>query len=416
MEENMITQKQLENYAELAVKVGVNLQKGQELVVSIPVECAEFARMVTKSAYEAGAKRVWIKWADDAITRMNMQYQELSELQDIKPFVVEQAHYEVDNRVAFLFVSAADPELYAGLDANKVKAAQMARIKALKFSGDSRSSNLCRWTIVSLPTVKWAKKIFPDAKDAEDAVDKLWNGIIKAMRLNEEDPVKAWEEHIARLSRRADFLNEHHFDHIHMVNGRGTDLRVGLIPTHIWIAAGEKAQDGIDFTANMPTEEVFTAPDKYNVNGTLVNALPLCHNGNIIDKFSITFKDGRIADYSAEVGYDTLKECIETDEGSHHIGEIALIGKRSPIAEQGILFYNTLFDENASCHLAIGAAYPTNSTDSADMTSEKRERLHLNESLIHVDFMIGTPDMEIYGVQKDGTEVQLFHDGDWIIK
>jgi len=284
----MITQKQLQNYARLAVRIGVNLQKGQELVVSIPVECAEFARLVTKEAYDAGAKRVKIKWADDTIARLNMERQDIETVQEIPQYVIDEAHYEVDNRVAFMFISAADPELYLGIDMAKIKAAQMARIKALKFSGEARSANVCRWTIVSLPTEKWAKKIFPNAADAADAIDKLWNGIIKAMRLDEEDPVKAWEEHIERLERRAKFLNENHFDYIHMLSKKGTDLKVGLAPKHVWMAAGEKAKDGVDFTANMPTEEIFTAPHKYKVDGTLVNALPLCHNGNIIDNFKIS--------------------------------------------------------------------------------------------------------------------------------
>ncbi|MEG1711119.1 MAG: aminopeptidase, partial [Clostridia bacterium] len=344
----MITKKQLKNYAKLAIKLGVNLQKGQELIINSPVESAEFARLATEEAYKAGAKRVWVKWMDDTVSRINMENQSIETLQDFPQYLIDEAHYQVDNRFAYLFVSSTDPELYSKIPQEKLKASQMARIKAIRFSVEARSSNLCRWTIVSVPTVAWAKKIFPNANTAHAAIDLLWTGIIKSMRLDTVDPIKAWEDHIAHLSRRAEFLNENNFHHIHMINEKGTDLNVALAKNHIWMAAGEKAQDGIDFTANMPTEEVFTAPDKYNVNGVLVNALPLCHNGNIIDDFSISFKDGRITDFSAKVGYDTLKQAIETDEGSHHLGEIALIGKNSPIAMQHILYYNTLFDENAS--------------------------------------------------------------------
>ncbi len=411
----MITQEQLKKYAELAVKMGINVQPGQEVVITAPVDSAEFARYTVEEAYKAGAKKVWVKWTDDFVSRKAMEYQSLETVQEFPDYLVEEAKYQVEKRVAFLFINSCDPKLYEGIDSKKVDLSTKTRIKNLRFSMDARSSNLCRWTIVCTPTVAWAKTIFPEAKSDKEAIDRMWDAIIKAMRLNEPDPVQAWKDHIAKLSERAKFLNDNNFEYIRVKNELGTDIKVGLVENHIWLAAGEKAQDGLDFTANMPTEEVFTAPHKYKVEGTVYSAMPLCKTGNMIDKFYLTFKDGKVVDYHAEVGNDTLTHIMETDEGSLHIGEIALIGKNSPIALQNILFYNTLYDENASCHLAIGNAYPTTIKGGNDMTPEEKDKAGLNISLNHVDFMFGTKKTEIFGIRHDGTEVQLFADGDWII-
>ena len=275
-------------------------------------------------------------------------------------------------------------------------------------------SNYLRWTIVSVPTDAWANKVFPN--DPTDvAVEKMWQAIGHIMRLDCDDPVAAWRKHIDTLHRRADFLNSHNFEYIHLKNGSGTDLKVGLATDHQWIAAEEEGQDGVPFTANMPTEEIFTAPHNKKIDGTVVNALPLVNNGNVIDKFSITFKNGKVVDYSAEVGHDALKGILTTDEGVLSLGEIALIGKKSPIAESGILFYNTLFDENASCHLAFGASYPTTVKGGNDMTDEQLAQHGMNQSLQHVDFMIGTKDIDIDGIAYDGTVTPLFRDGEWVI-
>lgn len=411
----MITQKQLQQYAELAVKVGINVQPGQEVVITAPVDCADFARLTLEEAYKAGAKKVFMKWTDDYINRKAMEYQTIETVQEFPEFLVEEGRYQVSKRVAYLFINSSDPQLYEGIDSKKLEASMRTRIKNMKFATDARGSNYCRWTIVCTPTAAWAKKIFPNAKSNEEAIDLMWNAIIKAMRLDQPDPVQAWKEHIEKLTARAEFLNKNNFEYVHIKSGIGTDVKIGLVPNHLWLAAGEKAQDGIDFTANMPTEEVFTAPHKYKVDGVVYAAMPLSRNGNLIDKFHFVFKNGRVEDYNAEVGYEALKGLIDTDEGSRHIGEVALIGKNSPIATQNLLFYNTLFDENASCHLALGNSYPTNVKNGTDMDEKAKEENGLNTSMNHVDFMIGTADTEITGIKYDGTEVQLFKDGDWVI-
>ena len=246
-------------------------------------------------------------------------------------------------------------------------------------------------------------------------MDRLWESIAAVMRLNEPDPTAAWKEHIATLHRRADFLNAHRFSALRLTSKNGTDLTVGLADGHTWLAAEEVGQDGVPFTANMPTEEIFTAPHRAHVNGVVKNALPLSHNGTIIDDFSLTFRDGKVVDFSAGKGYEALAGIFDTDEGASRLGEVALIGKRSPISELGILFYNTLFDENASCHLAFGQAYPTTLEGGNGFSEKELEARGANRSVEHVDFMVGAKDLRVVGIAEDGTETELFSDGDWIV-
>ena len=273
-------------------------------------------------------------------------------------------------------------------------------------------SNGIRWCVVSVPTLAWAKKVFPNSPNPEQSLSQQ---IENAMRLNTENPLNAWQQHIKVLENRAKFLNEQRFSFIHLKNGKGTDLKVGLCDNHIWTSARELAKDGVPFMANMPTEEIFTAPHRLKVDGVLKSAMPLCVNGQIIDDFSITFKNGKIVDYCANLGHGALKGLIETDKGTLRLGEIALIGKNSPIAKSNVLFYNTLFDENASCHLAIGKGYPTTVKDGDKLTKKELLELGLNDSTEHEDFMIGTPDLSVVGIKQNGKEVPLFIDGEWVI-
>lgn len=273
-------------------------------------------------------------------------------------------------------------------------------------------SNAIRWCIVSVPTKEWAKRVFPTSFNPEQ---ELSNQIEMAMRLDAYSPVEAWQEHIEILNKRADFLNKQRFSFLLFKNSIGTNLKVGLSQNHVWLCAEEKAKDGINFVANMPTEEVFTAPHKDKVDGVLKSAMPLCLNGQIIDNFTIEFKKGKIVSFSAEKGYDALKQLIETDDGTKRLGEVALIGKNSPIAKSKVLFYNTLFDENASCHLAIGKAYPTTILGGDKLTISELKKLGANDSTEHEDFMIGTPDLSVIGVKENGESVQIFSDGEWVI-
>ena len=404
----------LEKFAELAVRVGANLQKGQEVVLRCDVEVADFARLLAKKAYEFGAKRVHLQWRDEKISRIHMDCAATDVLCQVPSYELEQSDYFIRNRCCLISVAAGDPNLYRGCDADKVAKVNAETGRAQRKFREATMSNLLRWTIVSVPTGNWARAVFPD-DPPEIAADRLWESIAAVMRLNEPDPVAAWKEHIATLHRRAELLNAHAFSALRLTSGNGTDLTVGLAEGHIWLAAEETGQDGIPFTANMPTEEIFTAPHRTRVNGVVRNALPLSHNGTIIDDFSITFRDGEVTDFSAGKGYDALRGLLETDAGTKRLGEIALIGKSSPIAKLGILFYNTLFDENASCHLAFGQAYPTTIRGGNELTEHELEARGANRSVEHVDFMVGAKDLRIVGIAEDGSETELFSEGDWIV-
>lgn len=410
----MLSNEKQKQFARLAVEIGVNLQKGQILIINSPIECGEFARIIAETAFEAGAKDVFVYWKDEKLSKIRYQHADTETLVDIPEWMVAQKLYGVTQKAAHISITSDDPDIFEGIDAGKIKAYSTESSKKFIEFRKATMSNAVRWCIVPVPSVNWAKKIFPNCSD-EQAVDKLWDAIAVTMRLNEKDPVKAWKEHNEKLEHRAKFLNEHNFEYIRMTNSKGTDLKVGLAEGHIWTGAGEKALDGINFTANMPTEEVFTAPHKYKVNGIVKSALPLVENGTVIDDFFIEFKDGRVCNFGAAKGYETLKNLVETDEGSHYLGEIALIGKHSPISELGILFYNTLFDENASCHLALGKGYPSTVKNGDKLTVEQLDKLGVNDSIEHCDFMVGTKDLHVEGIGYDGKVVALFEDGEWVI-
>lgn len=410
----MLSRDKLEKFAELAVRVGANMQKGQEVVLRCDVAVADFARVLAKKAYECGAKRVHMQWRDEKIARIHMDCAETETLCKVPDYQLAESDYFIKNRCCLISVAAGDPNIFKGCDPEKVAKVNAATGTAQRAFREATMSNLLRWTIVSVPTENWAKAVFPDAPP-ERAVDRLWESIAAVMRLNEPDPAAAWKEHIATLHRRADFLNAHRFSALRLTSKNGTDLTVGLADGHTWLAAEEVGQDGVPFTANMPTEEIFTAPHRAHVNGVVKNALPLSHNGTIIDDFSLTFRDGKVVDFSAGKGYEALAGIFDTDEGASRLGEVALIGKRSPISELGILFYNTLFDENASCHLAFGQAYPTTLEGGNGFSEKELEARGANRSVEHVDFMVGAKDLRVVGIAEDGTETELFSDGDWIV-
>lgn len=410
----MLNNKQMENFAELAVKVGANMQRGQEVMIRADVKCAEFAHLIAQKAYEFGAKIVHMEWSDEDLARINMLNASTEALCDVPKHTVALWDHCIERKCCLISISARNPAVYAGCDADKLAAYQLAFSKARNKFLSATMSNYLRWTIVSIPTPEWASKVFPN-DPIDVAVDKMWNAIGHIMRLDTPDPTAAWRKHIDTLHRRADFLNKHNFEYIHMRNARGTDLKVGLAIDHTWLAAEEEGQDGLPFTANMPTEEIFTAPHNKKIDGTVVNALPLVFNGNVIDDFQITFEKGKVVSYKADVGYDVLKGLLESDKGVLSLGEIALIGKNSPIAESGILFYNTLFDENASCHLAFGASYPTTVKNGNGMNAKQKAEHGMNQSLQHVDFMVGTKDLDVDGIGFDGKVTPLFRDGEWVI-
>lgn len=407
MEENF-----LKKFAETVLKIGVNLQENQGLEIICPVEKSDVAVTLTEAAYRLNAKIVNVRWECESVDRLNYLNADTETLTDVPKWFIDSKNYLVKKGFCYCAIAAEDPSAFLGVPPEKLAAAAKARGKALKNFYESVMSNGIRWCVVSVPTKNWAKKVFPNSVDPEN---ELLGLIEKTMRLDAENPVLAWEKHIKTLNKRAEFLNSHNFEYLHFTNSIGTDFMVGLCEDHTWISAEEKAKDGLPFVANMPTEEVFTAPHRLKAKGTVKSAMPLCYEGQIIDGFSLTFKNGKVVDFSAEKGYDTLKHLIETDSGTRRLGEVALIGKNSPIAKSKVLFFNTLFDENASCHIALGKGYPTTVKNSETLSKKELTKKGLNDSIEHVDFMIGTADLKIDGIKKDKAAVPLFRNGDWII-
>lgn len=404
----------LRKYADLLVATGVNLQEGQILVVSCPVECAPFARLIAEAAYKRGARQVVMNWGDEQISRLTYLHAPDDVFDEFPEWRKEFYLSLARKGAAFLSIAAADPEAMKGVDPNRIMRSQIAANQAIKEYADRMMSNKNRWLVASVPTKAWAKKVFPHLNE-EEAVEKLWEAIIQATRADHDDPIQAWKDHSARLHERVEYLNKIRFKELHFKNSLGTDLVVELPEKHLWAGGSEVSADGIPFNPNIPSEEVFTLPKKDGVNGIVYSSKPLNYHGQLIDSFSLTFKEGKIVDFTAKVGYDALKSLIETDEGSRYLGEVALVPYDSPISKSNILFYNTLFDENASCHLAIGRAYPTSLIGGNEMTAEELASQGANYSITHVDFMFGTEDLDIIGITKDGKTVQVFKDGNFVI-
>ncbi|MBP5686156.1 MAG: aminopeptidase [Clostridia bacterium] len=408
----MLTGKTLCDFAELALKIGVNLQKGQGLEIVCPTEKSDVAEAIALKAYEIGAKIVRVRWENDKTDRINYLHADKDALCEVPKWYVDSKNYLLKNDFCYIAIAAEDPSAFKDVPENKLAAVAKARGKKLKKYFDEVMANGIRWCVISVPTEDWAKQVFPNT---ENPSEKLSAAIEKTMRLDKKDPVKEWRKHIEKLNVHAQFLNDANFEYLHFENGKGTDLYVGLAIDHVWISAEEKAKDGVPFVANMPTEEVFTAPHNKKIDGVVKSALPLCYNGQIIDDFSLTFKKGRIVDFSAGKGYGLLKNLINTDSGTKSLGEVALIGKNSPIAQSKILFYNTLFDENASCHIAIGQGYPTTVKNGENLSAKEKKEKGLNDSIEHVDFMIGTPDLKVTGITFDGKQIPVFRNGEWVI-
>lgn len=406
--------KKLAKYAELIVKQGVNLQKGELVAISAPVLAADLVREVVKTAYEYGAPRVILFWNDDEVSKLHYLYQTEETLKDIPKWQIDSRDFIVDNKGVYINIISDDPEIFEDIPPQKISAASRAANKAMIRFRESTGSNETRWCIVAYPNAAWAKKMFPELNE-KAGVEKMWKYIHKTMRLDKADSLEAWRKHAAKLSRRSKFLNRAKIVSFHYKNGLGTDFTIGMPKDYIFTGAVEKGGGNVDFTANMPTEEIFSSPDRLSANGTLVASKPLVRAGSIIENFSLTFKDGKIIDFKAEKGYDTLKEIIETDEGSHYLGEIALVGYNSPIQNLNALFYNTLFDENASCHFAIGRGFPSCVKNGNKMSIEEQIKAGINDSLEHVDFMVGTKDLSIVATTQKGEEIEIFKDGDWMI-
>lgn len=401
----------LSKYADLAATVGVNVQQGQTLVVNAPIAGAEFVRLITAKAYALGASLVKVNWSDEFITRQQFEHAAPEVFTKAPTWFAGEMTEFAENGAAFLNVIAENPDALKGIDPERIANFQKTRGAALKKYRELQMSDKVSWSIVAIPSQAWADKVFPDAP-AEERVDKLWEAIFHTVRLDREDPVAAWQEHLDTLEQKADVLNAKKYKSLHYI-APGTDLTIELPKGHLWAQGDSINAKGHSFVANMPTEEVFTAPLKNGVNGTVRATKPLSYGGNIIDGFSITFENGRIVSVSADKGQDSLEYLIGLDEGAKYLGEVALVPHKSPISESNILYFNTLFDENASNHLAIGTAYAFCLEGGKEMTEDELVENGLNTSVTHVDFMIGSGEMDIYGIHEDGSQEPVFLKGNW---
>lgn len=404
---------QMENYADLIVRAGVNVQPGQLLVINAPIECAAFARLLCEKAYDAGAGDVFVFWNDELLRKLRLERADIPHLEDVPPWLLDARLFYVKEKGACVIsIYAENPDLLQDIDPNKAAAEHKALASLMKPYRRHMMGNLARWCVVAMPTVGWAKKVFPE-KSTADAVEALQQAIYQASRADGDDPVSAWARHTAQMQARLDRMNDYRFSALHYTSGNGTDFTIGLADDHIWCGGIEHDPQQTPFSANIPTEEIFTAPHRDRANGIVKASKPLLYNGILIQDLSLTFQDGRVVDFSARENAETLGHLLETDEGSRYLGEIALVPDDSPISNMGFLFYNTLFDENAACHFALGEAYPT-TIGGEDRSEEALKQKGLNTSLSHEDFMVGAADTAIDGITASGEKIAVFRGGNFV--
>ncbi|WP_341321461.1 aminopeptidase [Solibacillus sp. FSL H8-0523] len=408
---NSIFERNLAKYAELAVKIGVNIQPNQYLYIAASIEVAPFVQKIAKIAYENGAKQVFVDFADDVISRTRYELAPEDSFDFFPPWKIQEREWLAEQGAAFMSIVSQSPDLLSGIDSKKIASFQKAAGTALNKYRQYVQADKISWTVIAAPSEQWASKVFPELPQ-EAQVNALWDAIFKATRSDLENPVQAWADHNDNLHEKVDYLNNKKYTKLHYT-APGTDLTIALPKGHLWCGAGSVNEKGDEFMANMPTEEVFTVPHKDGVNGYVSSTKPLSYGGNIIDNFKITFENGRIVNVEAEQGEEVLKNLVATDEGSHYLGEVALVPFKSPISQSNILFYNTLFDENASNHLAIGSAYAFCLEGGKTMSREELLENGLNQSITHVDFMIGSDQMNIDGIAEDGQAEPVFRNGNW---
>lgn len=402
----------LKKYARLIAETGVNVQDNHTVVLQISVDQAPLARLITEEAYRLGAAEVIVQWSDETIQREFLAHAATDRIENVPQYKIDQTDDWIAKGASRISVVSSNPDALAGVDAQRVAAFQAANGKALVNLRKATQANKVSWTVVAAASEGWAAKVFPELATSEEQVDALWNEIFKTTRIYEENPVIAWDIHDKKLQEKAAELNEQQFTALHYT-APGTDLTIGLPKNHLWEGAGSYNARGEEFMANMPTEEVFTAPDSRRVDGYVSSTKPLSYAGTIISGMKFTFKDGKVVHFSAEQGEEALKNLLAIDEGAKHLGEVALVPDPSPISQSGLIFYNTLFDENASNHLAFGSAYAFNLQGGTEMSEEELAEAGLNRSQTHVDFMVGSDKMNIDGIKEDGTIVPVFRNGDW---
>ena len=406
-------EKNLEKYARLLVQKGINIQKGQLLVVNAPIEMSNFVHHIAKEAYAVGAKNVHVEYRDDSLNLIRYQMAPLESFGEPLQWKADGFAQMAEAGGAFLSLTGTDPDLLKGVDSDKIALNQKTHGKAMEPFRKLMMAGTVSWCVAAVPSPAWAKKVYPNLSE-QDAVAKLWDSIFKMTRVDAQDPVAAWNEHVANLNEKVEKLQNYNFKSLHYKSPI-TDLIIDLVPNHVWVSAEEKNGKGIPFIANMPTEEIFTAARRDGVNGYVSNTMPFNYSGTLIDGFKLTFKDGKIVEMTAKVGEEVFEKLLDTDEGARYLGEVALVPYDSPISNTKTIYYNTLFDENASCHLAFGAAYPTNVKGGDKMSQDELKNAQMNVSMVHEDFMIGSADMNIDGITHDGQVIAVFRNGNWAL-
>ncbi len=408
-----MNKERLEKYAQLIVKCGINVQKDQDVIIQCGLDQPDFVTMVAEECYKAGARRVTVKWSYMPVSKVNTIYRSLETLSEFTDIEKAEWQYKVDKLPCLIWLDSDDPDGLAGTDSEKIAKSGMARYPFIKPFRDA-IENKYQWCIAAVPGREWARKVFPGLSD-EEAVEKMWEAILSTSRVT-DDPIEEWRKHNENLARRCKFLNDYRFDALEYKSSNGTDFVVGLNEKGIFCGGGETTLGAnVYFNPNIPSEEVFTSPMRGRAEGKVVSTKPLSYQGKLIENFWVEFKGGKVVNVGAEKNEDVLRKMVAMDEGASYLGEVALISYNSPIYNTGILFYNTLFDENASCHLALGRGFNNCIENYENYTQEDFEKLGVNTSMIHVDFMIGSKDLSITGITKDGKRVPVFKDGNWVI-
>ena len=400
----------LRQYAKLIVRCGANVQKGQEVLIYAGLDQPEFVAMVVEEAYKAKAKEVIVEWNYQPLSKIHTRYQSVKTMGTVKQWQKERRQYQVDTVPCRIRLESDDPDGLKGMNMDKVAKARKMSYPILKPYAD-KLEGVQQWCIAAVPGVAWAKKVFPGLSKNQ-AVEKLWEAILEASRVN-EDPIKAWEEHNANLKARCDYLNSLKIESLHYTADNGTDLTVGMIPEARFCGGAERSKLGIVFNPNIPSEECFISPMRGKAEGVVYSTMPLSYQGQLIDNFCLHFENGKVVKATAETGEQLLNTMITMDEGAAYLGECALVPQKSPICEMDILFYNTLFDENASCHLALGMGYADTIEDHHNKTLDQCRELGINDSMIHEDFMIGCDSMNIDAITADGKVIPIFRQGNW---
>lgn len=404
----------IKKYAKLIVRVGANVQKGQSVVISCSVEQADFCALVVDEAYKAGAKYVTVNWSYDPLVKLAYRHESVKTLSTVLKWQEEKLAWQSEELPCMIHIVSDDPDGLKGINPAKMQKVSQARYPIIKPYRDKMESKY-QWTIAAVPGEAWAKKVFPNMRKSA-AIEALWKLILEAVYVTDDnDPIEVWDKVNADFKEKCAKLNKYHFDYLHYTSSNGTDFKCWLMPKSRWCGGGETDLRGHYFNPNLPTIEVFTSPCKGKAEGKVVSTKPLSYQGQLIENFSLNFEGGKAVSCTAEKGQELLEKMITMDEGAAMIGELALVPVDSPISNQNVLYYETLFDENASCHIAMGRGFRDCVEGYESLSDEDFDEMGLNDSMIHVDFMMGAPDMSIVGYTKDGEAVQIFENGNFVI-